>query len=285
MNMNDLLDQKGLSQTVQTIIDTLTSYGLSVIGAALILCLGWMAAGWISHMVSRSLERLGRVDDMLRGFLASLTRYFVLALTVIAALGQFGVQTTSLVAVLGATGLAIGLALQGTLSSLAGGAMLLLFRPFKVGDLIEASGHAGVVKILTLFTTELATADNIRIVVPNSDLWGKTIRNFSANPTRRMDIAIGLSYADDIDRALAVCREVAAADSRILTEPEPFAFVNDLGDNAVNLGLRIWCAAADFGGVRSDTTKALKQAFDRAGLSIPFPQRDVHLISPTPPAA
>lgn len=274
------LSEETLQQTVSALIGILTTYGLSIVGATAILIVGWIASGWISHMVGRALSRLPRVDDMLRGFVASLVRYFILAITVIAVLGQFGVQTTSLIAVLGAAGLAIGLALQGTLSSLAGGAMLLLFRPFKVGDFIEASGHSGTVKALTLFTTELATPDNVRIVVPNTDLWGKAIRNFSANPTRRMDVMVGMSYNDDIDKAIAVCQEVAAADSRILADPAPLVYVNDLGDSSVNLGVRVWCAAADYWAVRSDTTKAVKQAFDRAGLSIPFPQRDVHLIAP-----
>ncbi len=278
MDVASFLDQNGLDRIVQAIIEVLTTYGLSVVGATAILILGWMAAGWLSHMTARSLERIGRIDDMLRGFLASLVRYFVIALTIIAVLSQFGVQTTSLVAVLGAAGLAIGLALQGTLASLAGGAMLLLFRPFKVGDFIEGGGHMGTVKALTLFTTELATPDNVRIVVPNADLWGKAIKNYSANPTRRMDIVIGLSYADDIDAALAVCRDVAAADSRILADPEPQAFVAELADSSVNIGLRIWCDAAVYWDVRWDTTKTLKQSFDRAGLSIPFPQRDVHVI-------
>jgi small conductance mechanosensitive channel len=278
MDVSGLFDQKTLSQTAQAVIDILTSYGLSVIGATLILILGWMAAGAISGMVGRSLNRIGRIDDMLRGFLASLTRYFILALTIIAVLGQFGVQTTSLVAVLGAAGLAIGLALQGTLSSLAGGAMLLLFRPFKVGDFIEASGHAGTVKALTLFTTELATPDNVRIIVPNADLWGKAIKNFSANPTRRMDLTIGLSYADDIEAALAACRDVAAADPRVLADPAPLAFVAELADSSVNIGLRLWCEGAEYWNVRCDTIKALKQAFDRNGLTIPFPQRDVRMI-------
>jgi small conductance mechanosensitive channel len=266
MDASALFDRDTLSQTAQAVIDILTSYGLSVIGAAFILILGWTAAGWISHAVARSLSRIGRIDDMLRGFLASLVRYFVLALTVIAVLGQFGVQTTSLVAVLGAAGLAIGLALQGTLSSLAGGAMLLLFRPFKVGDSIEASGHSGTVKALTLFTTELATADNVRVIVPNSDLWGKAIRNHSANPTRRAEIVFPVPLGKDIDRALAVAREVLAAEPRILADPAPAVAINEMSDKAMLLAARFWCKTADLGAARSDTIKALRQALERAEL-------------------
>lgn len=267
MDVSGLFDQKTLSQTAQAVIDILTSYGLSVIGATLILVLGWMAAGAISGMVGRSLGRVGRIDDMLRGFLASLTRYFILALTIIAVLGQFGVQTTSLVAVLGAAGLAIGLALQGTLSSLAGGAMLLLFRPFKVGDAIEASGHSGTVKALTLFTTELATADNVRVIVPNTDLWGKAIRNHSANPTRRAEIVFSLPLGKDIDRALAVANEVLSADSRILGDPAPAVAINDMTDKAIVLCARFWCKTADIGAARSDAIKALRQSLERAELT------------------
>ncbi len=279
MEISELLEDDALAKTMESLINILTTYGLSVIGATVILILGWIVAGWSGRLVESSLSRVNRVDEMLSGFLSSLTRYFVIALTVIAVLGQFGVQTTSLVAVLGAAGLAIGLALQGTLSNLAGGVMLLAFRPFRVGDYIEASGHAGTVKSLTLFTTVLATPDNVRIIVPNVDLWGKAIRNFSANPTRRLDVEIGMAYADNIDQALAVCLDVAKADSRIHTDPEPQAFVNALADSSVNLTLRIWCNAGDYWALKWDTTKALKQAFDTAGLSIPFPQRDVHMIS------
>jgi len=274
------MSEDALADTINTVIEVLTTYGLSVIGATIILILGWIVAGWVSGLVRKSLARVKQVDEMLTSFLCSLTRYFVIALTLIAVLGQFGVQTTSLVAVLGAAGLAIGLALQGTLSNLAGGVMLLAFRPFKVGDYIDASGHAGTVKSLTLFTTELATPDNVRIVVPNTDLWGKAIKNFSANPTRRLDITIGISYDDDMDKALAVCLEVAKADERIHIDPEPASFVTELGDSSVNVNLRIWCNADDYWAVKWDTTKALKAAFDNSGLTIPFPQRDVHIIAP-----
>jgi len=280
MNLPKFINEDTMSKTLDSVIGVLTTYGLEVVGATIILILGWIVAGWVSSAVSRSLGRVNRVDDMLRGFLSSLTRYFIIALTSIAVLGQFGVQTTSLVALLGAAGLAIGFALQGTLSNLAGGVMLLAFRPFRVGDFIDASGHRGTVKSLTLFTTELATPDNVRVIVPNTDLWGKAISNFSANPTRRLDISIGMSYEDDIDQALAVCLEVANADSRIHNSPEPVAFVSELGDSSVNLNLRFWCASGDYWVVRWDATKAIKQAFDKANLSIPFPQRDVHILTP-----
>jgi small conductance mechanosensitive channel len=278
MNPADLLDPATLERAVAAVIAIVTTYGLSVIGAILMLILGWVAASWVGHAIWTSLGRISRVDAMLRGFISSMVKYFILAVTVIAVLGQFGVQTTSFVAVMGAAGLAIGLALQGTLSNLAGGVMLLIFRPFKVGDFINGGGHIGAVKNLTLFTTELATPDNVLLIVPNSDLWGHAITNFSINPTRRFDIAIGVSYSDDLEKALQVMRDTCEAEARVLKDPAPNIYVDSLGDNAVNLVARVWSLSSDFWALRSDLTRDLKLAFDRNGLSIPYPQRDLHVF-------
>lgn len=284
MNAADLLDPATLERAAAAVIAIVTTYGLSAIGAILMLILGWVAASWVGHAIWNSLGRVKRVDAMLRGFIASMVKYFILAVTIIAVLGQFGVQTTSFVAVMGAAGLAIGLALQGTLSNLAGGVMLLVFRPFKVGDFISGGGHMGTVKDLTLFTTELATPENVQLIVPNSDLWGHAITNFSINPTRRFDIAIGVSYTDDLEKALQVMRDVCAAEPRILKDPAAYIYVDKLGDSSVDLVARVWSLSSDFWVLRSDLTRDLKLAFDRAGLTVPFPQRDLHVFIDNPSA-
>ncbi len=178
---------------------------------------------------------------------------------------------------MGAAGLAIGLALQGTLSNVAAGVMLLLFRPFKTGDYIDGGGVAGTVKSVSLFVTELATPDNVQIVVPNADLWGTAIKNYSHHPVRRVDLLIGIGYGDDIDTAMGIIRKLAEDDERVHAEPEPFIVVGDLGDSSVNLIVRLWCDSANYWPLKFAMTKAIKEAFDREGVTIPFPQRDVHL--------
>jgi small conductance mechanosensitive channel len=214
---------------------------------------------------------------MLTGFFASLAKYLVLAITVIAVLNQFGVQTTSLIAVLGAAGLAIGLALQGTLSNVAAGVMLLFFRPFKIGDYIDASGITGTVKSVGLFVTELATPDNVHIVAPNAQLWGTAIHNYSHNDTRRVDLVVGVAYEDDVEKALAILLDMAKADERVHADPEPFAAVAELADSSVNVTLRVWCDADNYWPLKFDLTKAIKASLDREGISIPYPQTQVHL--------
>jgi len=257
------------------------TYGLDVLGAVVLLVVGWLAAGWAAALVDRALGRLRRVDEMLRRFFASLVRYLILIVTVLAVLAQFGVQTASLIAVFGAASLAVGLALQGTLTNVAAGVMLLLFRPFKVGDYIVAGNVAGTVKSVTLFITEMATPDNVHMVVPNNELWGKPISNFSHNPTRRLDFNIGISYEDDIDKAFLVAKDVLSGDLRIHAEPAPMVVVNGLGDSSVDLIARVWVGAGDYWGVKFDNTRRLKQAFDAAGITIPYPQRTLHIVRPS----
>ena len=268
-NIRDVTDQ---------IIALVTEYGLGVLGALAILVVGMMVANWAQKGVIRALSRVKKVDQTLSRFFASLARYTVLIFTAVAVLSQFGIQTASLIAVLGAAGLAIGLALQGTLSNLAAGVMLLIFRPFKVGNYIEAGGVAGTVDELSLFVTTLHTGDNIHIIVPNGELWGTAIRNFSHHATRRVELTVGIGYGDDIDQALAALNELIAADSRVLGDPAPLVAVSELGDSAVNLLLRAWCARGDFAQLKWDLTKAIKQRFDAEGISFPYPQHDVHLI-------
>lgn len=256
----------------------LTTYGLDVIGAIVILVIGIWLAGWARRGVSRGLAKTGRVDHTLQSFLGSLAKYFVIIFTVLAVLSQFGVQTASLIAVFGAAGLAIGLALQGTLSNVAAGVMLLIFRPFKAGDYIEAGGVSGSVQALTLFTTELSTPDNVQVLVPNNQIWGSAIKNYNFHATRRVDFLIGIDYGDDMGKAIGAVRDVITADSRTLANPEPLVVVGELADSSVNLIVRVWCQAGDYWPVKFDLTKAIKERLDREGISIPFPQRTVHVL-------
>lgn len=266
-----------VQEIADQVIAVAASYGLDVLAAIAILIFGWIAAGWAKSSTEKALGRIKSVDDMLTSFFSSLVKYVVLAFTVVAVLNRFGFETTSLVALLGAAGLAIGLALQGTLSNIAAGVMLLMFRPYKVGDYIDGAGLAGTVKAAGLFTTDLATPDNVHIVVPNSKLWGAAISNYSHNATRRVDLLIGISYGDDIDKAMGLIKDIASADERIHADPEPIVEVGNLGDSAVELVVRVWVENADYWGVKFAMTKAIKQTFDKEGVSFPFPQRDVHL--------
>ncbi|NNE84499.1 MAG: mechanosensitive ion channel [Alphaproteobacteria bacterium] len=268
-----------MEQISEQALALVTSYGLNVIGAIVVLIVGLIAAGWARKAVQRMLRRTGKVDDTLVGFLGSLVKYAVVAFTVIAVLQQFGVEATSLVAIFGAAGLAIGLALQGTLSNVAAGVMLLLFRPFKVGDVIDAGGHMGSVKAIALFTTEMATPDNVQIIIPNSAIWGTAIKNFSFNDTRRVDLVMGVDYGDDLDVAMATINRVIGEESRAKTDPEPTVAVSELADNSVNFVVRVWVEAGDYWGVYFDLTKNLKEQLEADGLNFPYPQRTVHMAS------
>ncbi|MDJ0684986.1 MAG: mechanosensitive ion channel [Alphaproteobacteria bacterium] len=273
------MEQHEIETAAAQLVETVTAYGLQVLAAVVVLIVGWMVAGWVRSSVDRGLSKIRKVDDTLRHFLATLARYLVLVITGVMVLERFGVQTTSLIAVLGAAGLAIGLALQGTLSNLAAGVMLLFFRPFKIGDFVDAGGVTGTVKTVGLFTTELATPDNVMIIAPNKQLWDTAIMNYSANPTRRVDFTLGIGYSDDIDKAFQAIKDVVAAEGRCHGEPEPQIVVGDLGASSVDIIVRVWCDAGDYWGVKFDLTKAFKQRFDKDGIEIPFPQRSVHIVS------
>lgn len=265
---------------VQGIMDLgmglVTTWGLKVIGAVALLIIGRMIAGILRKITRRALENAD-VDPTLVPFLSKLAYYFVLIVVVIAVLGVFGVQTASLVAVLGAAGLAVGLALQGTLSNFAAGVMLLFFRPFKLGDFIDAGGTTGSVEEIGVFATTLKSPDNVKIVVPNSQVYGQTIKNFNGFDTRRVDMEIGISYDDDIPKAMEVIRGIVAADSRVLQEPEPVIAVSNLGDSSVDIVVRPWCAGSDYWALRWDLNQRIKEGLEAAGCSIPYPQTDVHL--------
>jgi small conductance mechanosensitive channel len=261
---------------VQTVVTLVSTWGLQVIGAIAVLIVGRIIAGSLRRVTRRGLER-AQLDAVLVPFLANGVYYLTLVVVVIAVLSLFGIETTSLIAVLGAAGLAVGLALQGTLSNFAAGVMLLIFRPFKVGDYVEVAGTAGSVQEVGIFSTVLHTPDNVKITVPNSSVYGDTIKNYSANDTRRNDLVVGISYDDDIARAVDTVRKVLEGDSRVLTDPAPTIAVGELGDSSVNLVVRPWCAAGDYWPLRFDLTRKLKEELEAAGCSIPYPQRDVHL--------
>lgn len=267
---------ENLDAVTQEIITILATYGLSVVAAIAILIAGLMISGWARKATVRALSKVDKFDSTLTTFFASIVRYLIIAITVLAVLSQFGIETTSLIAVLGAAGLAVGLAMQGTLSSVAAGVMLLVFRPFKVGDYVEVAGEAGTVHALTLFVTELNTPDNVHIIVPNAEVWGSAVTNYSFNPTRRVDIVMGIDYADDIDKAMAAVLEEIGKDNRIHQSPDPFVGVGELADSSVNLVVRVWCDGGNYWPVKFDLTKALKQRFDADGISIPFPQTVIH---------
>lgn len=273
------MNNEDIQNLLEQIYAVLVSYGLNVLGALAIIIIGFMAAGWARRSLERALSRSGRVDATLVRFFGSLLRYAIIAFVIIAALQQFGVQATSLVAVFGAAGLAIGLALQGTLSNVAAGVMLLMFRPFKIGDFISAGGQTGTVKEIGLFTTEMATGDNVKIIVPNGQIWGSAIQNFSANPTRRVDLMMGIDYGDNIDTAMATINRVIGEEARALKDPESVVAVAELADSSVNIVVRVWVNAADYWGVRWDITKKLKEQLEADGISIPYPQQVVHHVN------
>ncbi len=261
---------------VQTVVTLVSTWGLQVIGALVVLLVGRVVAGSLRRLTRRALER-ANLEPVLIPFFANFIYYLTLAAVVIAVLSLFGIETTSLIAVLGAAGLAVGLALQGTLSNFAAGVMLLIFRPFKVGDFVEVAGEAGSVQEVGVFSSTLHTPDNVKVTIPNSAVYGQTIKNYTANDTRRNDLVIGISYGDDIARAIETISQVLAADSRVLEDPEPIVAVAELADSSVNLVVRPWCTGGDYWALRFDLTRKLKEELEAAGCSIPYPQRDVHL--------
>jgi small conductance mechanosensitive channel len=262
---------------IQVLLDQLASYALDAVGALVILLAGWWIAGRAQYLVRRALDRVPRIDDTLKPFLSSSVRYFVIVITFVAVLAEFGVQTTSISAVLGAAGLAIGLALQGTLQNIAAGIMLLVLRPFRVGEYIDAGGVSGTIDAINLFTTDMTTYDGIYRSVPNAELWNRNILNYSRNPTRRLDIPVGIAYEDDVEQALDLLLSHLSQDTRVLPDPGPQVLVTGLGDSSVDLTLRCWTNRTDFWPLRFELNKKVKLWLDAAGISIPFPQRDVHL--------
>lgn len=249
---------------------------INVIVAAVILFGGLWLARQIRGLVVDLLEKRG-VDPLLATFSSNIAHILLAAFVIIAALGQLGIQTTSLIAVIGAAGLAVGLALQGSLSNFASGIMIIALRPFKVGDFVEAGGTSGIVETIQIFSTQFRTPDNKTIIVPNASITDGTITNYSTKDTRRVDMVFGISYNDNIKMAREILQDLVESDERILKDPEPVIAVAELADNSVNFVVRPWVKSDDYWPVLFDMTEAVKLRFDKEGISIPFPQRDVHL--------
>lgn len=253
---------------------------INAVKALVVLVLGWMVAGLLGRTIRKRVHANPRIDDTLGSFAASVVKWVVLVIVAIAVLGLFGIQATSLVAILGAATLAIGLALQGTLSDLAAGFMLILFRPVRLGQYADIGGTAGTVTDINLFFTELTTPDNVQIIMPNGQVWGRVITNYSHHDTRRLDLTFGIDYADDPDRAIRIIRDLAAADPRVRDEPEPWVRLTNLGESSLDISAHLWCAASDHWGLKWDMLKAVKDAFDEAGITIPYP----HVVEVRKPA-
>jgi len=261
------------------VYELIVTYGMKFIMAIVVLIVGLIVIKWISKALVR-LMRKSSVNESLIPFLKSLTNILLKVMLVISVMGMVGIQMTSFIAVLGAAGLAVGLALQGTLQNFAGGVMILLFKPYEVGHFIEAQGFMGTVKEIQIFTTVLSTPDNRKVIIPNSPLATGSITNFSAMPTRRIDFSFGIGYSDDIDAAKKILLKMAEKDDRVLKdENPPEVMVEALADSSVNLKLRTWVKSEDYWSLFFDVTENVKKQFDAAGISIPFPQQDVHLYN------
>jgi len=271
-----------MEDTTLEIIATLKAlalgYGVDMIGAIAILVFGWIAASWARRLTFGALGRVPRIDDTIKPILANSVRYVILAFVIVAVLARFGVETTSIIAVFGAAGLAIGLALQGTLSNIAAGVMLLLLRPFSVGEYVDAGSVSGTVEEIGLFTTRFKTAGGLFLAAPNSSLWNSVIINYSRNPLRRIDLVVGIGYDDDLRGAMVELENLMNTDARILKDPAAQVFTTELGDNSVNLTLRCWVNSADYWPTLTDLTRDTKLRLDEKGYSIPYPQRDVHMV-------
>ncbi len=267
-------DVNKYTDMVQTLV---AAYGLKIIAAIVIFIIGKWLSGVLSRAVGKAMER-AKVDQVLVKFVVNLAYAALLAFVVLAALAQLGIQTTSFIAIIGAAGLAIGLALQGSLSNFAAGVMLIIFRPFKVGDYIEAAGIAGSVEEIMIFSTKLRSSDNKQLYVPNGSIISGTITNYSAREQRRVDLVFGCGYGDDIKKTKALLEAIVKENALVLDEPAPTIGVLELGDSSVNFAVRPWVATSDYWDVHFQITEEVKQRFDEAGISIPFPQRDVHLV-------
>lgn len=256
----------------------LLALAVNVVAAIAILVVGWLVGSWLERQTTRVIRRTSGVDTGFTPALAKVVKYFVIALAVIAVLGRFGVQTASITALIGAAGLTIGLALQGTLSNVAAGIMLLALRPFKLGDGVDIAGTAGQIADMGLFTTRLITWDGVVVYLPNSSVWGSRIMNYTQAGRRRFDLTIGVAYEDDIGRALQVLSEVVGSDTRVLVDPAPSYVVKELSDTAVTLMARFWTKSTDLQAVQFDLVRAVKERFDREGLTIPVKRFDLAVV-------
>ncbi len=269
------------SSIMTKVYELLTVYGIKVVAAVVIFIVGRWVAKAIANFIKKLMTK-SNTDATLVKFVGSLCYIALLAFVIIAALNQLGIQTTSFIAILGAAGLAIGLALQGSLGNFAAGVLMIIFKPFKVGDFIEGAGTAGTVEEIQIFTTQLKTPDNKTIIVPNAKMTGDNITNYTVKGTRRVDFVFGIGYDDDIDKARDVIEGIIAEDGRVLKDQAPMVALSELADSSVNFVARAWTSADDYWGFYFDTTEKVKKQFDAAGISIPYPQRDVHVYEHKP---
>ena len=258
--------------------EMVVTYGGRVVVALVVLFAGWIFAGWVGRITGKALAK-AKIDETLAKFLCKLARWAILLLVILACLSVFGVETTSFAAVLGSAGIAIGLAFQGTLGNFASGMMLLMFRPFQVGDVVKLDGITGRVNEIELFTTTIDTFDNRRLIIPNGSVFGNTIENISFHPHRRADVAVGVTYSADIDRTQEVLTQAARNVPGALNDPEPSIVLLDLGDSCVNWSVRVWAKSDEFTTVKQAATRAVKLALDKANIEIPFPQMDVRVTN------
>ena len=272
-NSEQLIPAEMIEQAMALAIDG----GIALLTAIVTLIIGFWVAGRVGKSIGRLLDSRDGIDQTLKPVLVGIARYTIIIATMVAVLSQFGIEIASIIAVLGAIGLAVGLALQGTLSNVASGVMLLSLRHFKVGDVVNVSGLTGAVVEIGIFSTQLKTADGVFIMVPNSNIWGAAITNFSRNDTRRVDVLASISYDDDIEKAMALLTGIISSDDRYLKEPGPVVFVAAMAASSIDIQMRGWVDNGDYWAVLWDTTKRVKVDLEAAGFSIPYPQQDVHI--------
>lgn len=276
--MDALLETLSTWIDPQTIGDVALAWSGRVVAALIVFLIGRIIARTLTQWFRRAVERVG-VEDTVSRFFGSLVYIVLLVFVALTAVAILGVPTTNFLAMIGAAGLAIGLAVKDSLSNFSSGVMLVFFRPFKVGDYIEAAGVGGTVESIGIFNTVVKTPDNRVITIPNSLVYAGTITNYTANPVRRIDLLIGISYEDDVAKAKSLIGEVLAADARVLDDPAPALLLLELADSSVNIAVRPWVATSDYWNVRSDLLERIKRTLEDNGLSIPFPQRDLHIVS------
>jgi len=265
------------SISTDKLIELVQSYGLPLIWAIVVFIVGRIVARIITKVVTKMMTR-ANIDETLIKFTKTVVYVALMIFVILASLGKLGIETTSFAAILAAAGLAIGLSLQGTLGNFASGFMLILFRPFKVGDFVEAGGVSGVVEEIQIFSTRMRSGDNKEITVPNGQIVGSTITNYSAKETRRVDLVVGVGYNDDLKKVRAVLEDILAKDERILKDPAPTIGVSELADSSVNIVVRPWVKSGDYWPVLFDTQETVKLRFDAEGISIPYPQQDLHIV-------
>jgi len=269
-----------MSKIIDTMTYFITNYSLKIVGAILIFIIGKWLARYLSKLLGKILKK-NNMDETLTSFLGNITYYSLLLMVLIAAAGQLGINTTSFLTIVGAAGLAVGLALKDSLSNFASGVMIIMFRPFKVGDVVTAGGQTGKVESIAIFNTVLNTPDNQMVIVPNSSITADVITNINAKSTRRIDLVVGIGYDDNIGEAKSTLEDLIKTDSRILSDPAPTIAVSELADSSVNFVVRPWVKTADYWTVRFDLTEKIKLMFDEKSISFPYPQQDVHMYTET----